>query len=115
MSNLEFEIISGKRINSKVLYVKEEKQCYIRKSESKGTIYYTCYKKSCKSRVILKNGQCSKVVNFTQHNHSDQHAFYEELKALSQVKKICLDGTTIIGAPSAVSGIRESFQSVCMR
>lgn len=115
MSSLAFEVMSGKRRNSKVLYVKDEKQFYIRKSEAKGRIYYTCYVKTCKSRVTLENGLCRKAPDFVEHDHSDQCELHAELKALNQIKEQCSDIANTLGAPSAVSGIRENFRKVCAR
>lgn len=115
MTTLAFEIMSGKRRNSKVLYIIDEKQFYLQKSEAKGRQYYTCYERNCKSRVILEKGQCRKATDFIEHNHRDQQQLYDELKALNEIKDKCLDVSSTLGAANVVNGIRTNFGNVCVR
>lgn len=115
MASVTYEIMSGKRRTSKLLYSKDENQFYIKKSEARGRKYYTCYEKNCKSRVVLENGQCRKATDFIEHNHEEQQEMYDELKALNEIKEQCLDVSSTLGAVNAVSGIRETFRNVCVR
>lgn len=112
---MEFEILSGKRRNSKLLYSFSEKQIYAKKSIYNNKVFFDCYNKKCKSRVYLLNGECLKAKNFKEHEHSDQKELYEELKALNKIKAKCLESGKSLGEVNALSGIRESFRSVCSR
>lgn len=115
MASVTFEIIGGKRRNSKLLYIFSQEQLYIKKSESKGKKYYVCYVQDCKSRVILANDECVHSAGFADHNHGSQKELYEELKVLNGIKKECLDSGNLLGGVNALSGIRESFETASKR
>lgn len=89
------------------------KELYAKKSIYKNKVFFECYNENCKSRVYLMNGECLKCENFTEHGHDDQKELYEELKALNKIKTKCLESGSSLGELNALSGIRESFRSVC--
>lgn len=112
---MEFELLSGKRINSVLLYSFNDCQLYAKKSIYGEKQYYECYKNNCKSRVVLERGTFSKCRKFVDHNHGDQESTYRELKALRNIKRKCENFDTAIGEQNALSGIRKTFQNVCQR
>lgn len=117
MTTLQYEIVCGKRRTSKLLYIPEEKQFYIKKSTSDNKTYYVCYVKNCKARVTLDLGRhvCTRSPLFVPHNHTTQKELYDELKVLNNIKKECLDEESVLGERNALSGIRKTFESSCDR
>lgn len=114
MECVDYEIISGKRRNSKLVYVISEQQLYIRKTKYKTKQFYVCYAKDCKSRVYIQNDQCYKSAD-GEHNHADQKELYEEMKVMSNIKTQCMDPEALVGNVNALGGIREKFQDACSR
>lgn len=82
---MEYEFLCGKKINSKILYIKNEKQLYKLKSKNGNKNYYTCYYKSCNSRVefLVSSNVCIKPKNFKDHEHQNR----EELKSINKILK----------------------------
>lgn len=114
---MNFEIISGNRRSSELLYVIDQKIIFRKKSVYKDIIKYECRQKMCKSRVsVLADGSCVRAKKYVDHNHENEEAAYKELKALNKIKKDCLDAATILGSEmTAMSSIRASFRKTCER
>lgn len=87
--SVTYEIIAGKRNNSKLLYIFFEKQLYIKKCTKLEKHFYVCYVKDCPSRIMLFGSECIKAKNYKAHNHDNQEALYKELKFLNNVKTKC--------------------------
>ena len=62
---MEYEIVSGIRNLSKLIYVVNEKQLYKIKSKIANKTYYTCHNENCKVRILINNGRCEKIKNST--------------------------------------------------
>lgn len=75
-SNLRYEMIAGKRINSKVLHTIDEQQLYAYKVKTKDNVQYNCYKlkkMGCEAKVFTNvvSGVCFRKSNHTSaHNHA---------------------------------------------
>lgn len=111
---LNYEHVVGKRINSKLLYVTEEKQLYSKKTIKKEKYFYACYVKTCKARVFLESEVCYKVKDFIDHNHETQEDTYRELKIMNNMKTSCMEIHQDSTEPSVLGSIRKIFQSTCV-
>lgn len=85
-SEFTYEFVPGYRKNSKLLYVKEEKQLYYFNVKVKDSYSYTCYLKNCNRRVHIRDGKCFAVSKL--HNHSNQAGLYTDLRALNEMKRM---------------------------
>lgn len=116
MQSESFEFVSGKRCNSKLIYLTNEKQLYKKKSYYKGKTFYTCYASNCKARAeILEDGTCVKSQKIAHTNHLQQEEIYKELKAVEDIKKQCSNPSVLLSDTNAASGIRKVFKRVCER
>lgn len=117
MEELEYEFLCGKKINSKLLYLKTEKQLFKLKSKNSEKCYYVCYFKPCNSRVelLLANSICVKPKKQKNHNHPTQEKKYEELKAIESIKKNCIENAATIGDVNATSCIRSAYKRATTR
>lgn len=86
-TEVEYEIMSGFRYNSNLLFVKPEKQFYIKNTQSKIGIGYKCYVKNCFRRVYLRNEKCF-IGDAALHDHGDKSEMYVNLIALNEMKTI---------------------------
>lgn len=114
---MNFEIITGKRTNSQLLYLIDQKMLFQRKSVYKNVIKYECRNKTCKARInILPDGNCVLAKNYVEHNHNDEEVAYKEMTALNQIKRDCRNLTGALGGDrTAMSSIRASFRKTCER
>lgn len=114
---LSFEIFSGNRRNSELLYVIEQKMIFKKKSVYNNIIKYECRQKSCKSRInLLADGTCILAKKYVEHNHPDEEVAYKELKALNKIKLDCQDAAGALGGnTTAMSSIRSAFRKTCER
>lgn len=65
MESFDYEIISGKQKNSKLLYVTEQKQIHKKKCVYKKDVLYICYINNCGAKMKVKSdGLCVKAKNF---------------------------------------------------
>lgn len=112
---MDFEIICGKRRNSELIYIPEQKMIYAIKSVYKGVSKYECRQKSCKARInLLPDGKCVLAKKYVQHNHEHEEEAYRELKALNNIKKDCQDMAGALGATKTnLSTIRAAFRKTC--
>lgn len=112
--NLNYEYVVGRRLNSRLLYVLDEKQLYTKKSMKNENYFYNCYIKTCKARVFVNNEVCKKVKNFIDHSHETQENMYKELKTLNDIKTSCVEMHTDYTEPTVLGGIRKIYQSACV-
>lgn len=117
MEGERFEFVAGKRHDSKLLYLIDEKQLYKKKSLYKQKTFYTCYKNSCKARVeMLENKICVRSGKNSEHcEHPSQEDTYQELKSLENIKAECKSSTTLRNDTSALANTRKAFRSECER
>lgn len=83
---VEHVFMPGFRVTSTLLFVKAEKQFYIKNSTSKIGIGYTCYQNGCSRRVHIRGGVCFLADNGT-HDHPDKSDMYIDLCALNEMKE----------------------------
>lgn len=116
--NLRYELMSGKRINSKLLHTIDEHQLYVQKVKTKSTRQYDCYKKKdlgCEAKVFVNNSSavCFRKINHgNEHNHSTLKKEINEIKMKTEIKTKCGDSATLaehIGA-SGTGNVRGIFQ-----
>ena len=86
-AKVTYEIMPGFRYTSKLLYVKEEKQFYVKNTKSNIGIGYTCYHDGCSRRVHLRGENCF-IGDNGVHDHSDKSEMYVNLCALNEMKGI---------------------------
>lgn len=94
---ITFELMPGKRLNSKILRSIEEQQFYRKNTITKsGFSAYKCYEKECWARVLVDEvtGKGVKSQNNSFHSHGTKTALYTELKLQNEIKKQCLAGST---------------------
>lgn len=91
---IQYEIVPGKRRNSKLLWSLTERQFYkfnttLRKGKS-----YVCYH-GCSCRVLLQNdGICIKSDLNKQHNHPTNEELHEQLSISNEMKLKCTQDAT---------------------
>lgn len=114
MESLVYKMITGKKSNSVLLYVIEEKQLFKVKSKTNKKTYYVCYEKKCSARLELSvNGFCSRPKKYTDHNHGNQESKYNEITCIDDIRKDCLTAASVLGDVNALSGIRCAFKRTC--
>lgn len=87
-SEVTYEIISGLRIYSFLLYVKEEQQLYrmVKTQKKTSTFFYECHKEGCRCRVYIRDKKCF-IAGNASHIHPSQAETYANLNALNEIKK----------------------------
>lgn len=115
MERFNFEYITGQRLNSKLIYVPEQKQLYKKRLEYKNKTYYICHKQNCKSKMEVFNNSdfIEKSKKFIDHNHADQESKYNEFKVLNTIKNQCVDSASMLSDVNALGGIRNTYRRVC--
>lgn len=83
---LETNSSSGKSCNSKLLYLPNDKQLYVKNNDTSIGISYTCHSNGCNIRVLINDGVCYKKIDAI-HDHADQEKDYLELKLLNEIKE----------------------------
>lgn len=82
--NIEFEIVPGKKINSNMLYMREEKFLYTPINKVKGAQRYKCIEPGCSGGLTLSNNTItrSKKSHFEHLNHEGQKHKFCSIQAL---------------------------------
>lgn len=106
---IDFEIVPGKRFNSKLLWSKNEMQFYKFNTKLRTGISYLCYH-GCSARVIIRNdGKCYKTDGHNGHNHSTNYVLlYKELVTKNELKKKCIDDSTS-------KSVKEIYDEIVLR
>lgn len=112
---MNFEIISGFRKNSKLLYLVDQKMIFVKKSVYNNVGKYVCRQSECKARITVDaEGKCELAKHYVEHNHDNEEEVYKELKAINEIKSDCQDIAGKLGGDTtAMSSIRSSFRKVC--
>lgn len=115
MESLEYELISGKKLKSTLLYVLSEKQLYKIKTKTINKTYYVCYQKNCAARIeILTNSVCCKPnKDVNQHTHGAVEDQYKEISCINEIREDCAGASNVMGEINAISTIRNAFKRVC--
>lgn len=65
---------------------------------------------------LLPDGNLVPAKKFVEHNHENEEEAYKELKALTTIKKDCVDMSGILGGSKTnLSSIRRAFRRTCER
>lgn len=113
--HLRFEIISGKRLNSKLLHTLDENHLYQHKVTNNSVAQYDCYKLrtlGCTAKLYIENGLCFRKVKSNGHNHDALTAEIAEIKLKNEIKVKCSDAKVLaehIGA-NGTGNVRGVFQ-----
>lgn len=89
--NIEFELVTGSRSNSKLLWIPSENCFYKQNTYSKtyDGMAYTCYDDDCKARKVL-NSQNQLITLAAAHTrHLPMKQMYKELFYLNLMKDMC--------------------------
>lgn len=117
----KYELLSGKRTTSTLLYIPSEKNLYVKNSSMEGVQRYVCYQKVlrknpqlkdltpiCYARLSIKNGECYR--NTTPHACHDDHRYiYEDMVTANQIKNTCKQLHEILGESARAIDTRKIF------
>lgn len=109
--NDNFELVTGYRDGSKLLYVLAEKCFYKQNTYSKfhDGMAYTCYDSECRARKILINNGTELITLAATHiPHLSMQKMYKELHYLNLMKHLCRTESHSI----SVSQIYERTQAM---
>lgn len=111
---MECVFFSGKKVNSNLLFVKEEKMIYKKKSTYKDVVKFQCWRAGCPARVnYMPNGTCMMPQKFVPHNHDHEEEEYRKLNALNKIKEESAKISGTLGVePNAISSVRTAFRNV---
>lgn len=114
---MECIFFAGKKKDSKLLFVPEQKMIYRKKSVYKEVVKYECWHENCKARVnLMPNGFCDLAKNYVNHNHEEEENIYKELCALNEIKAESGNiAATLGGEQNAISSVRTAFRNVTQR
>lgn len=99
---MEHIFVAGKRKNSCLLYLPEEKKLFYKTSSRRDNSEYYCYERilserdksngncklKCSARVSIKNGICMR--NSTQHiSHDNHEKIFNDLIPANKIKTMC--------------------------
>lgn len=89
--NFEFELVTGFRSNSKLLWVPEENSLYKQNTYSKtyNGMAYTCYNDECKARKVLTEQGQLLTIAASHVTHLSMQPIYKELHYLNVMKEMC--------------------------
>lgn len=103
MDFLTFEVVEGKRKNSKLIWIPEEKFLYFKKDErADGRIVYLCYQNqinkdsSCPARRSI-DLRGNVTTNATTHAcHTDHQSLYNDMKSRSGIINRCIQAAAAL-------------------
>lgn len=105
---IEYEIVPGKRQNSKLLWSSTELQFYKFNTKLSTGNSYLCYINGCNCRVLLKNdGTCFKTDSSKVHNHPTNEELYEQLSIANEMKTKCKED-------ASSKSVKEIYDEVLM-
>lgn len=113
-SELEFEIITGLRVGTSLMYIKSEQQLYKVNSKLKESTIYLCVNRNCKARAkIMKKTQKCVRHNKFEHNHPNAEKKYDETKVLNIIKEKCSKLTDLLRGSQFLT-VRDVFNTVLL-
>lgn len=105
----EFQLVTGFRSNSTLLWVPSEK-CFFKQNAYSKTydgMAYTCYEKECKARKVLSEEKLI-TINASHILHTSMESMYKELYYLNLMKEMAQNEPH----SSTVSQIFERVQAM---
>lgn len=89
-TDLRYEFVSGKRVNSKMLHTVDERQMYRFRVSRKTFAQYDCYVAKCPAKVCIHSATnvCSRKTQ-DRHNHGPNDEI-EAIQLKDAIKKRCL-------------------------
>lgn len=111
---MECVFFAGKKVDSKLLFLNNEKMIYKKKSVYKEVVKYECWRDGCKARInYMPDGKCVYAKKFVPHNHDHDEDEYKKLCALNDIKKESASISGTLGAErNAISSVRTAFRNV---
>lgn len=112
-----FEIVPGKRLTSKLLFLKKEKCLYIQVSNDKSGKRYKCYMTSCPARAVIRvDGVCEKSKkNFLHVQHNTHCELRAKFFAENRIKKSCANVEELCSGSNQSVSVRDIFNKETMR
>lgn len=123
---LNYELLTGHRAGSTLLYLPSEQNLYVKNSSTKNVQSFVCYQKilrknpnkmdqnvKCGARVTLrkKNNGCYR--NKTEHScHRSHLMIYKDLLTMNQVKSTCHILHELLGDAARQVNTRKIFNNV---
>lgn len=92
LANDDFEIVTGFRDGSSLLWIRSENCFYKQNTYSKtyDGVAYTCYDSECKARKVLTNNATELITLAAAHiPHLSMYKMYKELYYLNKMKQMC--------------------------
>lgn len=112
MSALEYELVTGSRVDTSLLYIKSEMQLYKCNAKLKKSVIYLCTDRNCKSRVrIMKQSRECFRHNNHEHSHPNHESKYKEMKVLNTIKQKCSRLTDLLLGSKFLT-VRDVFDTV---
>lgn len=116
---IDFELMTGARTNSEILFTSTEHQMYTFNASSRlGKSYLCSYrlngKRACKARVYLINeNRCIKSKTAQPHSHSeDMLTLKRELVCLNEMKRRCVQLESFLSTSRLT--VRDIFNQVLL-
>lgn len=108
-----FELVPGRRIGSKLLYLKREKCLYTPVNKDKYGQRYKCFEKQCNVRVLKTvDGVCEKSKKSTQHiDHSSHEDLRRKFLAEHKMKEDCANVDVLCGGSAQTVSVRSVFDN----
>lgn len=87
----DFELVTGYRDGSKLLWIPSENCFYKQNTYSKkyDGMAYTCYESECKARKVINNEKNLITIAATHIPHLSMQKMYKELHYLNLMKSMC--------------------------
>lgn len=104
MNFLTFEVIEGKRKNSRLIWIVEEKFLYsIKDGRADGRKVYLCYQNKidgnspCSARRLIDSNGVVTTNALPHSHHPDHESIYKDMKSRSGIIESCIQAATVLG------------------
>lgn len=110
---MPFSLITGEKLNTKLLFTKNEKQFYTFNDYSVNGRIYRCQNRKYPARVLLiPSGQCVKLSKQKEHNHEyNCEMKVKKINALNAMKTKCKDLRTVASG-RRIAKVRDIYTQV---
>lgn len=118
---VEYELLTGKRTDSTLVYVPSEKNLYVKNSTTKDVQRYVCYQKilrrgpqngdvipMCYARITMKNGNCYRT-NAPHAPHGDHEHIYADMLTANKIKGTCKQLREVLAESARAIDTRKMF------
>lgn len=112
-----FEIVPGKRLTSKLLFLKKEKCLYVQVSNDKSGKRFKCYMTTCSARAVIRlDGACEKSKkNFLHVQHNTHCELRAKFLAENKIKNSCANVEELCSGSNQNVSVRDIFNKETMR